>query len=154
VTERALTFNRALREIAVPKLSEHGFKFDSSRTFRRLSSDQRFCEIINFQLGQRSKEGEFTVNLGVFREGDSQGILVSHAQEHECSHGYRIRIGAIIPIRFPKLYELPIFGFLFGSKDKWWQFSSSPLVTNTAVSSAVNVLLAHGMGWFAEKRAD
>ena len=147
MSSRASSFNKALREIAVPTLSAHGFKFDGSRTFRQLSSDRRTCKIINFQLGQRSMEGKFTVNLGVFTEGDFPGISASRANEYDCQFERRTRIGALIPPRLPKLVALPYIGFLFGIPVKWWSFSEDSSHTGKTVSLAVDKITSYGLSW-------
>lgn len=83
MSTRAAAFDKALREIAVPARSAQGFNFNGSRTFRRVSADCRICWIIDFQVGQRSTAGKFTVNLGVFVEGDGADVSVSQANVHK-----------------------------------------------------------------------
>ena len=144
---RASAFDKALRGIAVPALSTHGFKFDGSRTFRRLSQGGRICQIINFQLGQRSMEGKFTVNLGIFAEEDCPAVSANGAHEYDCRSQRRTRIGALIPLRFPKLANLPFVGFLYGAPDKWWSFSEDESHTYEAVSTVVDTISAYGLGW-------
>lgn len=145
MSARASTFDKALREIAVPALQEHGFGFDGSRTFRRLTGST--CQIINFQLGQRSLAGKFTVNLGVFSDGDRPEISAARANDFDCLAERRTRIGALMPGRFPRLAKLPYVGFLFGVADKWWPFSADASRTRIAVSGALDRILAHGLGW-------
>jgi hypothetical protein len=88
---RSKTFDKSLRKIAVPKLIELGFKFDGSRTLRRVRNGDSIVEIVNFQLGLRSQEGKFTANLGVYTQGDAEGISVEKAAEYHCKNQYRIR---------------------------------------------------------------
>ncbi|PTS82663.1 hypothetical protein DBR00_16185 [Pseudomonas sp. HMWF032] len=147
MSARASAFDNALREIAVPALASHGFKFDGSRTFRRFSEGRRTCLIINFQLGQRSMAGKFTINLGVFVEGDNPGISTSRANAYDCRFERRTRIGALIPLQFPKLASLPWIGFLFGGPDKWWVFSDDSSDTDAVLSDAVDKITAHGLSW-------
>lgn len=147
MSARTSAFDTALRELVVPALAPHGFRFDGSRTFRHLSNDKRTCRIINFQLGQRSMAGKFTVNLGVFNEGDSPGVSASRANEYDCRPERRTRIGAIIPRRHPRLAKLPFVGFLWDMPDKWWPFSEDASRTGAAVSVAVDKIAAHGLGW-------
>jgi hypothetical protein len=147
MSARASAFDKALREIAVPALSVHGFKFDGSRTFRRVSQDGRICQIINFQLGQRSMAGKFTVNLGIFEQEDCPAVSANGANEYDCRTERRTRIGALIPLRFPKLANLPFVGFLYGVPDKWWSFSQDSSHTGAAVSAVVDVISAYGLSW-------
>ncbi|TXH65425.1 MAG: DUF4304 domain-containing protein [Lysobacteraceae bacterium] len=147
MSTRVSVFDQALREIAVPALAARGFRFDGSRTFRRLAEHSRVSQIINFQLGQRSMAGKFTVNLGIYVDGDSSGINPSRAQEHDCLFERRRRIGALIPLRFPGLAALPFVGFLFGTRDRWWSFSENPSRTASSLSAAVEQITAHGLDW-------
>lgn len=147
MSSRASAFDKTLREIAVPALEVHGFKFDGARTFRRISSDGRTSQIINFQLGQRSMAGKFTVNLGLFTEGDRPGVSPAHAKEHDCRFECRTRIGALISPRHPRLASLPFIGMLFGIPDKWWTFAEDPSRNAASVFTAVDKIRAHGFGW-------
>lgn len=147
MSERTSAFDRALREIAVSALSNHGFTFNGGRTFRRVSVDGRTCPIIDFQLGQRSRAGKFTTNRGVFSEDDQPGLSAHRANVDDCNFGQRRRIGTLIPLRFPTLTSLPWIGFLFGSPDKWWRFSADPSHTNAALSAAVDELIIRGLSW-------
>ncbi|WP_354549945.1 DUF4304 domain-containing protein [Rhodanobacter soli] len=140
-------FDRALREIAVPALSAHGFKFDGSRTFRRLSQDRSVSELVNFQLGQRSMSGKFTVNLGVYADGDSPGISADQAKEHDCAPARRTRLGPLIPTRFPALAKLPYIGFLFGPGDKWWSCSDDATQMGLVMPVVVNKIIQCGLPW-------
>jgi hypothetical protein len=144
---RTSAFDHALREIAVPALSNHGFMFNGGRTFRRVSVDGRTCQIIDFQLGQRSMEGKFTINLGVFVEGDQPGLSTQRANVDDCRFEQRRRIGTLIPLRFPTLASLPWIGFLFGTPDKWWRLSAEPSHINAALSAAVDELINRGLSW-------
>lgn len=152
MSSRASAFDKALRDVAVPALAAHGFKFDGSRTFRRLLGDGRSSQIVNFQLGQRSLEGTFTVNLGIFIEGDRLGVRPDHAKEYDCQFERRTRIGALIPPRFPRLASLPLVGMLFGIPDKWWPFSDDLSRTCASVSTAVDMIAGHGLGWLSASR--
>lgn len=67
MTARSDMFNECLMEVVSPKLGEIGFKFDKSKTYRRLTNSHTIVEIINFQLGQRSMEGKFTEIWAFYR---------------------------------------------------------------------------------------
>lgn len=66
--EDRLIFERALRKIEKPALEALGFKFDQRRTFRKTLVDGTSWEV-QFQLGVRFMQGEFTVNLAHHRPG-------------------------------------------------------------------------------------
>lgn len=97
--------------------------------------------------------GKFTVNLGVFVEGDSAGVGADRAKEHDCRCDRRTRIGAVVPVRFPSLARLPLVGLLFGAQDRWWHFSDDPTPTHEAVSAAVGKIAAHGFAWLDARGA-
>jgi hypothetical protein len=147
MSTRATAFDHALRDIAVPALSSRGFRFDGGRSFRRRSGDRQRCAIINFQLGQRSMAGRFTVNLGVFAEGDSPGVDVARAREHDCRFDRRTRLGQLVPHRFSRLARLPYVGNLFGPRDRWWSFSDDGVRTQAAMSAVVDLIVVHGLHW-------
>jgi hypothetical protein len=92
--------------------------------------------------------GKFTVNLGVFAEGDSLGISTARANEYDCRFERRTRIGTLIPNKLHRLASFPFIGFLFGSPDRWWTFSNEPALTNAAVAAAVDKVKTHGFAWF------
>ena len=147
MSTRSDAFDDALRLVVVPVLAKHGFKFDGNRTFRRLSADQRVSELVNFQLGQRSLSGKFTVNLGVYVDGDSSGINVGQAKEHHCPHDRRTRIGHLIPAKLPVLAKLPYIGLLFGHRDKWWSFSGDIAQLRAILSTVVAKIVLYGLPW-------
>jgi hypothetical protein len=104
-------------------------------------------ELVNFQLGQRSLAGKFTVNLGVYVDGDSSGVNAGQAKEHDCPHGRRVRIGQLIPAKLPVLSKIPYIGFLFGHADKWWPCSGSPAQLKATLSAVVDKIVLHGLPW-------
>jgi uncharacterized protein DUF4304 len=100
----ARAFSENLRKLVVPALTEAGFAFDGSRTFRRLPSGSPCVQIINFQLGQRFMEGRFTVNLAVYNPEDATAQMQPKlACEHHCSARLRQRLGVLIPGRLGRL---------------------------------------------------
>ena len=147
MSTRSDAFDNALRLVVVPVLARHGFEFDGNRTFRRLSADQCVSELVNFQLGQRSLSGKFTVNLGVYVDGDSPGINVGQAKEYHCPHDRRIRLGHLIPAKLPVLAKLPYIGFLFDSRDKWWFFSGDISRLRATLSVVVDKIALYGLPW-------
>jgi hypothetical protein len=147
VSTRSDAFDDALRLVVAPVLARHGFKFDGNRTFRRLSADQCVSELVNFQLGQRSLSGKFTVNLGVYVDGDSSGINVGQAKEYHCLHDRRMRIGHLIPAKLPALAKLPYIGILFSHRDKWWSFSGDTAQLRATLSAVVDTIILCGLPW-------
>jgi hypothetical protein len=149
MSAQSLIFDRALRKVVVPALAGHGFTYDGSRTFRRVSPDGERADLINFQLGQRSLEGKFTVNLGVFKADDRTEIAVRKAMEYHCPLQRRVRIGLVLPPRISALAKLPVVGFLFGGQDRWWRFSADEVMTTLEMQRVVGLVIEHGLAWHA-----
>jgi len=149
MSEASKSFDRALRALMVEPLHNHGFVFDGRRTFRRPGSDGTTMHIVNFQLGQRSHEGRFTINLGVFVDGDEPGITPQEAMEFHCPWQRRERLGMLLPRRLHALERIPVLGMLFGPKDIWWHFSAKLTHTATELSTALATLETYGLPWLA-----
>jgi Domain of unknown function (DUF4304) len=150
VSVRSEIFDKALHEITTPALTAEGFVFDGSRTFRRVHTDKQFSEIINFQLGQRSHEGTFTVNLGVFISAHFPNIDLHSAHEVQCA--IRQRLGHVVPTKFQALSVIPFFGQFFGPADTWWPFSSVEQTTNKSVSIVTAHIVNNGIPWLTSCR--
>ena len=147
MSARSDTFDICLAERVTPRLAELGFRFDNSRTCRRLVDAGETVEIVNFQLGQRSLEGKFSVNLGVLSrtEADAQDLALDRAYPHNCR--YRNRIGCILPPRSKKLANLPYLGMFFGSHDKWWPFSEDKGSTSRQLEAVCDLIVDHAIPW-------
>lgn len=150
---RSKIFDKVLREITVPELKKSGFHFDGSRTFRKIIDNNATVQIINFQLGQRSKEGKFTVNLGVFHAGDSAGIILANTYEYHCQWANRTRIGQLIPSKLRWLRAIPFIGWLFGSFDRWWKFSEDDHLTRKNIALVTDTITRYGIPWLESKLA-
>lgn len=144
-------FDEGLRAIVRDPLKSHGFAFDGSRTFRRPLEGSPAVQIINFQLGQRSLQGKFAVNLGVFVPGELKvydpGFRPERPTEYHCAMERRERLGRTIPGRIPSLAEVPWLGFFFGPRDVWWKFSEDPVRTQRSLETALGILEKHGFAW-------
>lgn len=147
MTPRTRTFGGSLREVAAPVLRAEGFAFDRSRTFRRIDAQHGFVDIINFQLGQRSLAGKFTVNLGVFGRGDADGISLEKALPYHCPYGANTRLGLLIPAGIPVLRRLPAVGFLLGPRDRWWRCTDDEAFTRRQVRKVTDVIVTRGLPW-------
>ncbi|MBK8006482.1 MAG: hypothetical protein IPK12_22030 [Gemmatimonadetes bacterium] len=138
----------------MPMLGDRGFSFDGSRTFRRSLSNGTIAQLVNFQLGQRSQEGRFTVNLGVFVLGEllsnPPAVTASNALEHHCSGPRRTRLGTMHPGLIPALANVPLVGALLGPKDVWWPFVEDQGRTDTSLRECLLLLERHGFAWLAQ----
>ena len=151
MSAQSVTFDKALREASVPALARFDFAFDGSRTFRLVAPDRKSVQIINFQLGQRSLSGKFTVNLGVFLDADEPGTDPSKATESACPFERRSRLGLVRPVLFPRLAERPYLWLFFGAKDKWWTFSSELPLTLRQVAAATDSITSYGLPWLRSR---
>lgn len=140
MTEASKVFSQALRTVAKPQLHASGFEFDGRRTFRRPLQQGAIVDAINFQLGQRWLQGQFTVNLSVGTPGSEYDPL-ARVQ----------RLGLLIPPPMPMLTRLPVVGTWFGPKDIWWRFSADPKQTEAALRRAMHALVRFGYAWFGER---
>lgn len=116
-----------IQEIITLELKAQGYQ-KSGRTFNKEIS-KGLIHVINFQMGLRSMEGQFTVNLGVFIEELDQmkaKNTKSIKKEYECS----IRT---------RLNELII------NEEEWFDLKNNPIQTAKIIS---NSLAKEGMQWF------
>ena len=145
MTARSEIFEACLDDIVTPELVSRGFKFDRSRTYRRLNADKTRLEVINFQLGQRRLEGRFTVNLGATSAEQGMNVELMKAYPYHCRH--QSRIGMVLPPKSDLLKNLPWLGMIFGARDKWWRFSENKEFTMRQVDDVFKKILDYGIPW-------
>ena len=137
-----------------PVLRQEGFVFDRRmRTFRRQVGS---CfQIINFQLGTRSMEGHFTVNLGiyhpVYRE-DPNSECPEFPEESHCLIRERLsllRDTTLTKIFRHKFKQVDSFlkWWLTTPTDVWWKFSEAPGQTRNSMAAVLTLLQARGLPW-------
>ena len=132
-------------------LARHGFDFDNSRSYRRIDRERGSVEVINFQLGQRSLEGRFTVNLGWLSREYANDVELARARVYQCR--YQQRIGLLLPPRFAWATKLPVLGFLFGARDRWWRFDADADFTREQLRRVTALLEAHAIPWLESRTA-
>ena len=101
MAEISRVLDQQLRLVVLPTMNTRGFTFDRSRTFRRAMPDGSM-QIVNFQMGQRSMEGQFTVNLGVYRPGNpvyDAGLSHGRVMEFNCENRTRLGPLCVSPAR-------------------------------------------------------
>jgi Domain of unknown function (DUF4304) len=139
----AASFSQQLRQLVVPAFADAGFVFDGSRTFRRFPQGTPCAQIVNFQLGERFMEGKFTVNLAVYDPDDASArVEPKKAFEYHCSARLRQRLGVLLPTPLGTFARLPVFGFLFLPRDKWWRADAPK-----AMDEARDAIFAYGLAW-------
>jgi hypothetical protein len=151
MTARAEVFGQGLRDVVSPELAPLGFVFDRSRTYRRMLDGGRVVEIINFQLGQRSLEGRFTVNLGKLSNELRDDVALEKAYPYHCRT--QTRIGLVLPPRSPRLANLPVLGPFFAPRDRWWRFSDDRTLTFAQLRQVTRLTVSHAVPWLEQSRA-
>ena len=135
-TVRARAFHGAIQTAAAPPLRARGFAFDGRATFRRrLEHPGRWAlHIVHFQMGQRSMEGQFTVNLAVYHPALSLVSVTDRPTVGDCPLEMRRRLGF----------------FLHPPMDRWWPlFEDDPAMTNE-ISGLIPLLVDEGLPWLED----
>ncbi|HYW55874.1 MAG TPA: DUF4304 domain-containing protein [Polaromonas sp.] len=149
MSDATRALDQQLRLVVLPALKEQGFEFDRRRTFRRAGPDGAI-QIVNFQVGERSMEGQFTVNLGVYRPGDpihDTKVELGKVMEHHCPSERRKRLGELRAPAFAGLRQVPVLGVLFGSVDRWWPISGAEQITRRSLEKVTKALVDQGLPW-------
>ena len=147
-SSRLDVLNRGIKEVLDADLRALGFRYDgASRTFRR--SVGEFVQIINFQAGQRSLEGRFTVNLGVFHPEyhDNGRDPGAKPLEYHCLVEFRSRIGGLIDSPILRFLGLPM------PSDKWWPFSPDASQVRRELDRVKPLVLGKAVPWL-ERQCD
>ena len=125
-------FDRSLARIAKPILEEYGYNFDGKRRFKKRTTDGEDL-VIEYQIGIRSAQGTFTVNL--------------------IARGTTERLSMINPTPFSKFVNR-IFGNydpwwkgIFLPKDTWWRISPFQEEMDAIMKKTVIDLKAYGVAW-------
>lgn len=108
-------------------------------------------EIINFQLGQRSLEGKFTVNLGKLSDEDRGDVELGKAYPYHCR--IQTRIGPILPPRSVHLAAIPVLALFFGAHDQWWRFSEDKAFTFRQLQKVTELVVSHAVPWLEARSA-
>jgi hypothetical protein len=158
-SDRIKALNAAIRESLQPPLLERSFHYEAStRTFRKAVGE--CTQIVNVQVGLRSLEGRFTVNLAIFhpeyRPGSDRGALPRAPEECDCWE--RTRLGMLRDTLVSKL-----LGRKFGDDanfllwrlttptDKWWPFTPSEAENRRRLESVKALLFERGLNWLEAK---
>jgi hypothetical protein len=134
-------FTENLRRILAPPLKDAGFTFDGRRVFRRSVGERD--QIVDLQVGERSMQGKFTINLAVFDPRiDSPDVERAAVREFHCGAARRQRLGLLLPSRFAALSGVPLIGILCGPKDRWWSAYGAE-----GMDEAKNAFFNYGVTW-------
>ncbi len=155
-TPRVKALTSALRQSLKPALATQGFSFETStRTFRRAAGS--CTQIVNFQVGVRSLEGQFTVNLALFHpqynaaaiHGD---ICPERPLEYHCV--LRQRLSILRETLLTRYFQPRMRGpdsflghWLTTPADKWWRFTEDEKQAIAELKSVERLLQAKGIPW-------
>jgi hypothetical protein len=160
-TDRLKVLASGIRRVIEPAMSAQRFKYEpSTRTFRRPSGT--CTQIVNFQAGVRSMEGQFTVNLGVyhpeFRLNAKHKPVSDRPKENDCVVRERLAMLRETPItRYfrPRIHSTDTFlkWWLVTTDDKWWPFTEDEGQVRQQLESLRGLLLSTGLEWL-ERHSD
>ncbi|MCF6226712.1 MAG: hypothetical protein L3J22_10500 [Xanthomonadales bacterium] len=129
-------YNKSLRRVTKPQLEALGYEFDGKSRFTKIGSKGN-AYVIEYQLGTRSMQGQFTVNL---------------------ISGERLeRLAMISPTLMSKLVDKIFGGFdpwwkgIFLPKDYWWEISPFQKEMDSIIQKTVTDLKTYGISWFDDK---
>ena len=156
-TDRMWALEHGIKQFIKPEMVGQSFSYDSStRTFRRPC---RECtQIVNFQVGVRTRAGKFTVNLGVFhpqyREVAAAEVHPDPPREFDCLMKFRRRLSALRYTRLTRFFQSRIHNtdsflkwWLVTPTDKWWPFSPDESQVANQLSSVRELLFTKGLDW-------
>lgn len=157
-TERIKALNASIREVLEPPMAERGFRYAAkSRTFRKAAGE--CTQIVGIQVGLRSLEGQFTVNLAVFhpeyRPGADGSVAPVAPEEGDC--WARARLGTLrrtlgsrlLGSRFDEGSNFLLWR-LTTAADRWWRFTADKAENDLQLRAAMDLLFSCGMDWFGE----
>lgn len=127
-----LAFEKSLRSVARPALERHGYAFDGGRRFVRQAESGEDL-VVEFQLGVRSAEGRFTVNLIA---GDRWA-----------------RLGMVRPTRLARAVGRllgdrdPWWKGILLPKDKWWPIRAEQTAMDAVMAETLAAIEAYGLSW-------
>jgi len=159
-TSRIIVLERGVVEQLKPFLEKRGFTYEPrTRTFRRVSDE--LTQIIDIQVGQRSMEGSFTVNLGVFHPRYFDKTIdkapPANPREFHCLAEYRQRLGQLRDTlltktmkRWVKNTEHWFSWWLVTPPDRWWKFSGLEGEVRRSLENVIEVLKNQGIPWLEE----
>jgi hypothetical protein len=160
-TESLKALDAAIRAVLQPQLAELGFQYEaSSRTFRKKVGE--CTQIVNFQVGLRSLEGRFTVNLGVFhpdvRTDTGTSLMPQKPREFHCLARVRLAVLRDTPVTrlfrpFISKPDTSLKWWLITPSDSWWPFTADEAANSGQLTKLRGLLLTRGTSWL-DARSD
>lgn len=151
-TDRIRALANGLSQVVKPEMVSRGFHYDSStRTFRKPSG---VCiQIVDFQVGVRTMEGQFTVNLAVYHpeyRNPAPPDYPDRPREFNCLYEFRKRLSRLRDTPFTKFFRFFLRnsdGWLVTPTDYWWPFTSDEAQVAKELGLVRRLLLDRGLAW-------
>lgn len=157
-TDRIKTLDAGIAADVAPFLKTEGFTYDRKR--RTFMKEAFGCtQIIHFQVGVRSLEGSFSVNLGIYRpiyRANSSAIAPKVPEECHCLIRERLSVlrDALLTTFFRSRLaqtDTPLAWWLTTPTDQWWRFSGCPKETQRSLRVVQDLLRTKGLAWLNMK---
>ena len=153
-TAQIRTLDAGIAADIAPFLATEGFTYDRRhRTFRK---EARECtQLINFQVGTRSMEGLFAVNLGIYHpkyREDPDSVSPKVPEECHCLIRERLSVlrdtmlTSIFRSRLTRI-ETSLKWWLTTATDLWWTFSENSSETQRSLTAVLDLLRRKGLTW-------
>jgi hypothetical protein len=156
-TDRVKALESGIRQLIKPEMVSRKFSYDSStRTFRRTSGE--CIQIVAFQIGVRSMEGKFTVNLAVFHpdhcDPASRALLPDRPRDFHCRMDFRRRLSVLRDTPLTRFFRSRVRStdsllkwWLVTPSDNWWSFTADDEQVATELGLVKELLLSRGLDW-------
>lgn len=151
-TDRIRALANGISKVIKPEMVSRGFHYDSStRTFRKPSDE--CTQIVNFQAGVRTMEGQFKVNLAVYHAHYRNPAPPSDPdcpRECNCLWEFRKPLSHLRDTPFRKFFRLFLRnsdGWLVTPTDYWWPFTSDEAQVAKELGFVRGLLLDRGLDW-------
>lgn len=142
--------DKQLKLIIKPELLNAGFTDDGRRTFRRTISHEgtNSVQIINFQVGIKSRTGYFTANLAVYNAELRNDPSIESGEPPQCFHCLP---DLVTRLGFFKEPKNSLFSRIFQqsetSRDYWWRQSENETRMKKTVEEVKAILFYKGIPW-------
>ena len=155
ISPRIKTLESGLSGLVAPALKGADFAFDKRRrTFRRKVGG--CTQIVYFQVGGRTMEGLFTVDLGVYHSiyrEDSSSRAPEFPEVCHCLVRERLSVlrDTAITRLFPAWFrksENVLKRWLSTPMDLWWKFNEDSENTLSSLSKALELFQSSRIPWF------